>query len=647
MIYYQLSKMRKAVLYLLLVSAINQSAVAQSGWLYSLANVPETIKAKATVITHLHNIDFEVEDIDKAKLSVHKIFTVINGDGRHALLFNEYTSKHVSLDDAEIKVYDLNGKQTARYKKRDMRTVATGEGLIEDGYVTYYDITPTSYPVTVEIKYDVKLKNTLNIPDFRFIHEKEAIVESNYTATVPIGIPLRYKPEHTSIQPVITENGKYKTYKWTVKNQPPIEYEEGSASGSGKYPHVKIVSEKFSHYGLQGELSSWKSFGTWIRYLYQGLDVLPADREQFFVSLVQNSGTEKEKIKRIYTYLQQNFRYVSIQLGIGGLKPFSAEFTDKKKYGDCKALSNYMKAALKAVGIKSHVAIINAQHDQEPVDPGFPSNYFNHVILCVPGQKDSIWLECTSSTAEFDELGTFTENRNALLITDEGGVLVPTPKSHSSANVISTITSVTIMDDQSGTTETLFRSKGQYKEMMNDILKEKRDDQKEAIVSFFGFKQPDDFVMSKEESTEGNTTKLKMAISKLPEFNSGNKLFINSRIYSIWPKALPKSEKRKLDYYFRYPFEKTDTTIYKLIPGMKPDVLPKEKELKCAYASYKSKCWYNDKENSIYSSTTLILTNHKIPPSDYAEVKAFFDNVIQNDSQKIVVVKPDTQKKAF
>jgi transglutaminase-like putative cysteine protease len=639
--------MRKIITVFLLLGVCCQPVIAQSKWLYSLANVPEAIKTKAAVITHLNNSVFEVEDIDKATLSVHKIFTVTNEDGKYALLFNEYTSKYVVLDDAEIKTYDLNGKQTARYKKKDMRTVATGEGLIEDGYVTYYQITPLSYPITVEIKYDIKIKSTLSIPDYRFIRANESVLESSFTATVPIDLPLRFKPEHTSIQPEISENGKYKTYKWTVKNQPPVEYEEGSASGSGKYPHVKIVTEKFSHYGSQGDLTSWKSFGSWIRDLYQGLDVLPADREQFFASLVKDSETEKEKIKRIYTYMQQNFRYVSIQLGIGGLKPFSADFTDKKKYGDCKALSNYMKAALKAVGIQSHVAIINAAYDQEPVDPGFPSNDFNHVILCVPGQKDSTWLECTSSTSEFGELGTFTENRNALLITDNGGVLVPTPRSHASSNVISTTTSVRIMDDQSGLTETLFRSKGEYKEMMNDILKEKKDDQKETIVSFFGFKNPDDFIMSKDESQSGSVVKLKMAIPKIPEFSSGNKLFINARVYSMCPHALPKFEKRNLDYYFRYPFEKSDTTIYKLIPGMKPDALPKEKELKCTYATYQSKCWYDEKENSIYSTAKLVLNNHKIPPVAYTEVKTFFDNVMQNDTQKIIVLKPDTQKKAF
>lgn len=639
--------MTKIILSFLWISLICQSAPAQSPWAYSLATVPDSIKNKASVITHFENIELEVEGLDKARFSVHKIFTVVNDEGRQALLFNQYTSKYVSLGDAEIKVYDVNGRQTGKYKKKEMTTVATGEGLIEDGYVTYYRVSTISYPVTIEIKYDVKIKSTLSIPDYRFITAKEGVVESNFIATVKADIPLRYKGENTSIQPVVTENGKYRIYKWSVKNLPPIEYEEGSSAGGNKYPHVKIITEKFSHYGFEGDLTSWKNFGSWIKNLYEGLDILPANRQQFFASMVQNAGTNAEKTKRIYTYLQENFRYVSIQLGIGGLQPFSAEFTDKKKYGDCKALSNYMKAALKSVGINSHIAIINSSYDQEPVDPGFPSNNFNHVILCVPGQKDSIWLECTSSTSEFGRLGTFTENRNALLITDEGGVLVQTPRSVSSANVFATITSVTVLDDHSALTETVFTSKGQYREIMNDILKEKKDVQKSAIVSYFGFRQPDDFVLSKNESAEGSIIKLQMALRKLSDFNSGNKLFISPRIYSMWSKTLPKTEKRKLDYYFPNPFERTDTTIYKLFEGMKPVALPVEKEFNCAYASYRSKSWYNEKENSVYSVTSLVLKQHKVSAADYTEVKTFFDNVIQNDSQKIVVQKPATEKKAF
>ncbi|MEI9809833.1 MAG: hypothetical protein WDO16_19310 [Bacteroidota bacterium] len=49
---------------------------------------------------------------------MHKIFTVVNEDGRDALLFNEYTTRYVSLDEAEIRVFDANGKQTGKFKKR-------------------------------------------------------------------------------------------------------------------------------------------------------------------------------------------------------------------------------------------------------------------------------------------------------------------------------------------------------------------------------------------------------------------------------------------------------------------------------------------------------------------------------------------------
>src|SRR5204863_1638703 len=120
---------------------------------------------------------------------------------------------------------------------------------------------------------------------------------------------------------------------------------------------------------------------------------------------------------------------------------------------------------------KSYVAIINAEYDQEPVDPNFPKNEFDHAILCVPGQKDSVWLECTSPTSEFNELGTFTENRYALLITDAGGVLVPTPKSRYSSNTLFSTTTISMADDLSASTETIFTAKGEYRNRMNNILK--------------------------------------------------------------------------------------------------------------------------------------------------------------------------------
>lgn len=633
--------MKKNIIVALPVFAVN-ICVAQTG-AYTLASVPEALRAKAAVVTHLEDYNYEIESLEKTRLTVHKIYTVVNDEGKSALLFNEYSSKDVVLDEAEIKVYDGNGRRIGRYTKKDMTTVATGEGLIEDGYVTYYKISATTYPVTIELNYVQKFKGTLNVPDYRFIHPKESILSSSFTAKVPAGINLRYKPFNTNLQPVVTDNGKYKEYKWAVKDLIPLEYEEGSVSARNRYPHIALVAEQFSHYGFRGDLSSWKSFGAWINDLYKGLDELPADRQEFYRNLVKDIPEEREKIKKIYEYMQQNFRYVSIQLGIGGLRPFSAKFTDQKKYGDCKGLSNFMKAALKAVGIRSHVAIINAMYNEAPVDPDFPANNFNHVILCVPRQEDSIWLECTSSTASFGELGTFTENRNALLITEEGGVLVPTPRSRSSANTFKTRTIITLAPDFSGVSETLIHSTGSFRTLLNSYLKEKKDRQKEMVVYYLGFKQPNDFNFSQD----GESVQLKLSYAKMQEFNSGNKHFFSTRLNKIWVARLPKAENRKMDFYFEEPFEKHDTTVYKLPQGTLPDALPKEKELKCDYAGFKTKCWYNESENAIYVASTLILSEYKIPAAGYASVKKFFEDVVQDDSQKLVVKKAEGALKAF
>jgi hypothetical protein len=237
-------------------------------------------------------------------------------------------------------------------------------------------------------------------------------------------------------------------------------------------------------------------------------------------------------------------------------------------------------------------------------------------------------------------LGNFTENRYALLLTEKGGVLVPTPKSKSSDNIFSANTKVNLLEDGTGKTTTNIIASGEYKQdFINYLFNEKKDDQKSVIVNSYGFKQPDEFELEKKESDNKFVTNLNMSIEKIPEFVAGSKMFLTPRLYKIWSMKLPKSENRRLDYYFECPFEKTDTTVFKLPDGFTADALPGEKSLKCEYGSYASKYWYNATEKSVYSTARLVLTQHKIPAAKYAAVKTFFDDVLREDAQRIVIKK--------
>ncbi len=616
---------------------------AQAG-LYSLAAVPDIIKANAAVVVHTDATSVEVDDIEHVTVNSHRVITVMNETGRSALQFVAYSSTFSSLADAEIRVFDGNGKQVEKYKKKDMSTVAYGEGLVPDGKITYLEVKPASYPVTVEISYQQKLKGTYSIPSWHYIHDQEGVVSADYTLKVPADFAIRYKPEYTDVAPMIATEGNTKVYRWAVSSLAPIPWEEGSASGN-TYPHIDVVADQFYYMGYRGDFSSWQKFGIFFNELYKGLDELPPARKAFFNSMVKDAATDRDKAKLIYAYLQHNFRYVSIQLGIGGFRPFSAEFTDQQKYGDCKALSNFMMAALKSVGVRSHVAIINARYNSRAVDPDFPADNFNHVILCIPQPTDSIWLECTSSTASFGVLGSFTENRNALLLTENGGALVPTPASHSYNNILRSSSNVMLEADESAVAITTLHGTGDFAETLGELTALKKDEQKQALVRYLGFKQPDDFLI--EQSADKETTTIKTALSKLPEFASGDKLFLSPRFSRVWMKKLPKADNRKLDYYFQNPFEKYDTTIYRLPPGSRPETMLKEKHLACPYSTYDVNCWYNEKENAIYVATTLVLKQLRIPSADYPLIQKLFDQIQNDHSQKLVVTKGTVEKKAF
>jgi hypothetical protein len=606
---------------------------------YDAASIPEPLKKGAHVVKRYERIFFEVTDLDRAMLKTHQVYTVLDGEGKDYLAFREHTNKFSSLEDVEIRVFDANGKQVNKYKKKDLGMNAYGDGLIDDGKTFGMNVPVSDYPVTVEFKTEIKYRATLFYPSYEILSPEMGVENSTFIAKVPASLDLRYKEKNIGLAPVISEEDKSKQYMWSVKNLKPIVDEEGAVSYRHRYPSIMLAPNHFKMDDYEGDMSSWKNFGKWYGQLKKGIDVLPADRQAALKELVKNASTNREKVKIVYEYLQKNFRYVSIQLGIGGYKPFPAVFTDQKRYGDCKALSNYMEAALDAIGIKSHQALINSQYNDEPVDPNFPVNTFNHAILCVPDVKDSIWLECTSNTSDFGVLGSSTENRNALLITEDGGVLVPTPKSKSSDNVFRLTTTIDLSENGNGKSTSVFNTEGSFKEMIGFILDEKRDDQKESIVYWLGFKQPDEFVFSKKADVAPLVTTLEMAIEKVPEFIAGNKMFISPRLYKLWPSKLPKADNRQLDFYFRYPFDKTDTTIIKLPAGYTVDALPQVKTLTCKQGDYSTKYWYDEAQKAIYSTAQLTLKQHKIPAADYAEVKKFFDAVLMDDAQRIVIRK--------
>jgi hypothetical protein len=156
-------------------------------------------------------------------------------------------------------------------------------------------------------------------------------------------------------------------------------------------------------------------------------------------------------------------------------------------------------------------------------------------------------------------------------------------------------------------------------------------------VRYLGFQQPDEFIVAQKRNAELFDVDISLTLEKIPQFIAGSKMFLNPRLNSMWRTKLPKNDSRTQDYYFQCVFLKTDTTFFHLPDGFSPEVLPKPATFKCDYGEYESTCTFDAEKRRVISTAKLQLYHNRIPAEKYTDVKKFFDNLMSNETQKLIV----------
>jgi hypothetical protein len=633
--------MKKLFFVLLILLSIHVFG-ADSTDLYKVEAIKKEMKENANTVVRYHRTEIEVAGPDKGIMKVREVLTILNAKGEDELLFLQYTDKFIILEDAELKLYDANGKLVERHKKKDLSSNSAGSGLVEDGKVYYLRLSAAAYPVTVEKEYLVRFRGIYKLPQFYFSQPYQSVENASLVLKHPASLKINHKPYNFSKLPKHTLNGDDEIWQWESGAIPSSIHESSAGDWRYKVPSINFNLSKFEYDGYAGDMSSWKNLGLWYNYLVGNTNRLSPRYQEEIRQRVSGAADEREKIRILYQHLQKNFRYVSIQLGIGGFKPFPADFVHEKKYGDCKGLSNYMEACLAALGIKSHNAWIKSGDNEIMLDPDFPHDGFDHQILLVPLGRDSIWLECTSNYNDFGHLGSFTENRYALVMTEQGGKLVKTPRSQAVANTLLSMTRVAMNEEGNAEIISSMAVTGEFKYLMINLSRISADKQKTYLIEHFGMNQPDEFNIRFHDSTDGGYyAKSAIFLEKLHDFKAGSKFFLKPRIFRNWTDRLPDTEKRQFDYFIEHPFIHTDTTIYELPAGFTVETFPKNRSFRIDQASYESKYWFDKNTSKLFSVARLEVDDQRIPAEKYTEAKKFFDMVLEDGNQKMILLKPD------
>lgn len=616
---------------------------------YAVSKIAPGLLKNANAVLRLEEMRFEIINPGKAIFKNRYVITVLNENGDHWAEFSEYYDKHRKIESIEGALYDATGKQLKKIKTKDTEDISgvSESSLIDDNRVKRHNFYHRVYPYTVEYTTEIEYTSTLFFPMWvPQGREKLSVEKSSMCIVSSADYKFRYKAFNYTSSPVKTVEKDSKVANlWSAKDMPAIIREVYSPLWHELTTVVIFGPTDFGIDNYKGNMASWADFGKFVYALKKGKDVLPENIKQQVQQLVSGVSDVKKKIALLYEYLQKNTRYISIQLGIGGWQPFDANFVATKAYGDCKALTNYMFSILKEVGIPSYYALINAGTNAGYITDDFPSQQFNHVILCVPLVKDTIWLECTSPTKAAGYMGDFTSDRYALLVDESGGQLVRTPvyklndnqqqrkikgvlNSEGTLNIhAATSYSGLQQDDIHGLINNL--SKDKVKEYLEDQL-----DFPTYEINNFTYKENKSSLPVVDES-------LDITVSNYATI-TGKRLFIIPNVMTRTHRKLTVEEERKYDLELGFEYKDVDSVEISLPDGYTPESMPKDVLVSSKFGIYS--CAVKLTGNKLFYYRTIEHYSGRFPAKDYAELVKFYEAIYKADRNKVVLVKNEETK---
>lgn len=612
---------------------------------YAAKNIAPILLKDANVVKRNEAIRFEVFNTTKTKLNYKYAFTILNEKGDKYASFMEYYDKLRKIESIEGTLYDADGKVLKKLKGKDIQDLSgvSDISLMDDNRNKAHNFYHKIYPYTVEYEVEVSYNNTFHFPSWITQEGQNiAVEESNFTFICPADYRFRYKALNYNKAPVEkTDNGK-KSYYWQVKDLPAVVTEAYAPRWHELTTMLSLAPNEFEVEGYKGIMSTWKDFGKFLYELNKGKDVLPAHIKKQVKELTANAKSDHEKIKILYDFLQQNTRYISIQLGIGGWQPFDAAYVASKRYGDCKALSNYMYSLLKEVNIQSRYALIKAGNQEHYMMEDFPSNQFNHAILCVPLPNDTIWLECTSQIAPAGYMGNFTGNRKALLVDENGGTLVNTPRYGLMENQ-QVRTAKGKLDEEGSLklkVDTRYLSiqqddlhgliNGLSKEKVKEILQEYLD---LATYDISEFK----YVEHKNAYPQIDEA-LEISISNYATI-TGKRLFLTPNLLNQSNNKLSPEHERKYDLCFTYAYNDIDSVEIEIPNGYSLESIMQPVSLKSKFGNYSTTI--NLEGSKVKYTRTRQQFEGRFSSKDYSDLVKYYGAIYKADRGRIVFVKKE------
>ncbi len=607
---------------------------------YAVSEIPEELKKDANAVIRNYSSEHLIKAADNMEVKNKKVISILNkAADDYSYVYIPY-DKNTKISDVKIRILDETGKVIKSYSKSDLNDISQSNDsyLYTDDRALAMKFTQPNYPYTIDISYSEKTSDTAFLPVLQPFRSANVSVETwEESFNNQSGIKLRKKVTDAIFgKTQVIEEGNF--VKASYNNIPAIKSEKYAPSPETVFSKVEFALDRACLKGRCGDFSTWKDFSKWYNGLLGEVSVVTPEIQKE-VDALNLTGSTKEKVKKIYQYMQSKTRYVFVGIGIGGWQPMVADDVRKKAYGDCKALTNYMRVLLKAAGIPSHYSVIYSDSTPKLFDEKFPRMDGNHVILYVPTEDGDIWLENTSQNTAFNHLSYSTRNRNVIMVNDDDAKIVNTPvyKSEDSKEQLRFKAQITEDNSVKGTSQLVYTG-GMYDSNLSKMTMTPQEFKDALKDDFYGlnFSKVEYSNLKNDRDNGILTYDVSFEASNFSK-TLGNDIYFRALPISYLGFYLDNTEQRKLPLEVFFGYHNEYEIEYTIPKNYKFTELPANKKNDSEYGNYTIE--FAKSDDKITIKRTFKINKGIIPVDKIPEYINFRKQINKTDATKILITK--------
>ena len=423
--------------------------------------------------------------------------------------------------------------------------------------------------------------------------------------------------------------GGVREYRWTATDLPRLQPEPGMPGMAESTPYVHV-----STYGSWDEVARFYE-GLVREQLRPGPGVR-AESARIVAEVrarPENAGRPEKEIRReivsaVYDQVVTSTRYVGLEFGIHGYKPYQVEQVLTRRFGDCKDKASLMHALLEPAGIDSRLVLLRMRRLGNLPEAPASLAVFNHAILYVP--EFDLWLDGTATGSGSRELPA--EDRGATVLVVNPGA-PPTfrtlPESAPGDDRVRSDFRIDLAADGSavaeGSTEVSGAQAPDFRRGYQSESGRRAALERSLARTFPGLKAEKVETGDLSRIEDEVRVTFRVTVPRLARPENGGLQLAPFGQGQNWMESYAPLSTRKHDLVLPHPFDSQFTLRYKLPPGMSPAPLPAPERRDGPFGAWSVST--REEGGALVAEGRLRISARRIAAADYPAFREFLSGL--------------------